>query len=69
MIYTTKLKNYLMAEITRYTLVKAGFTVSDPVLLDVMDKSWKLANDLKDNGYTTEMLLEITNKYLDKIGE
>ena len=65
--YSTKLKNYLTAEICRFSLLKAGFTISDPVLEDAMDKSWKLFKDLKSQGYTVEELSQITNNYLNKI--
>ena len=67
--YSTKLKNYLMAEITRYILCKADFTISDPLWQDVIDKSWKLQKDLRKSGMNTDEILEIINKYLDKIDE
>lgn len=67
--YSTKFKNYLMAEITRYTLCKAGFTISDPLLQDVMDKAFNLQKDLIKSGMPLDEILEIENKYLDKIDE
>ena len=67
--YPVKLKNYLMAEITRYTLIKAGFTISDPLLQDVMDKAFNLQKDLIKAGITIDEILEIENKYLNKIDE
>ena len=65
--YPVKLKNYLMAEITRYTLIKAGFTISDPLLQDVMDKAFNLQKDLIKSGIPLNEILKIENKYLDKI--
>lgn len=65
--YPVKLKNYLMAEITRYTLIKAGFTISDPLLQDVMDKAFNLQKDLIKSGMPLNEILKIENKYLDKI--
>lgn len=67
--YSTKLKNYLMAEVTRYILYKADFTISDPLLQGVIDKSFNLQNDLRKSGMTNEEILEIQNKYLSKIDE
>lgn len=67
--YSTKLKNYLVAEITRYVLCKAGFTISDPLFDDVVDKSFNLEKDLSKSGMAIEEILEIQNKYLNKIGE
>lgn len=67
--YSVKFKNYLMAEITRYTLIKAGFTISDPLLQDVMDKAFNLQKDLIKSGTPLEEILEIENKYLNKIDE
>ena len=67
--YPTKLKNYLMAEITRYTLGVSGFTISDPLLQDAIDKSYNLQKDLLKSGMTVEEMLEIQNKYLRKIDE
>ena len=67
--YPTKLKNYLMAEITRYALGISGFTISDPLLQDAIDKSYKLQKDLIKSGMTVEEMLEIQNKYLRKIDE
>lgn len=65
--YPVKFKNYLMAEITRYTLIKAGFTISDPLLQDVMDKAFNLQKDLIKSGMPLNEILKIENKYLDKI--
>lgn len=65
--YPVKLKNYLMAEITRYTLIKAGFTISDPLLQDAMDKAFNLQKDLIKSGIPLNEILKIENKYLDKI--
>ena len=67
--YPTKLKNYLMAEITRYVLGISGFTISDPLLQDAIDKSYNLQKDLLKSGMTVEEMLEIQNKYLRKIDE
>ena len=67
--YPVKLKNYLMAEITRYTLIKAGFTISDPLLQDAMDKAFNLQKDLKKSDMTINETLVIENKYLDKTDE
>ena len=67
--YSTKLKNYLMAEITRYTLCKAGFTISDTLLQDAMDKAFNLQKDLIKSGMPLDEILEIENKYLYKIDE
>ena len=67
--YPTKLKNYLMAEITRYILSVSGFTISDPLLQDAIDKSYNLQKDLRKSGMTVEEMLEIQNKYLRKIDE
>ena len=65
--YPTKLKNYLMAEITRYVLAISGFTISDPLLQDAIDKSYNLQKDLLKSGMTVEEMLQIQNKYLRKI--
>ena len=67
--YPTKLKNYLMAEITRYILCISGCTISDPLLQDAIDKSYNLQKDLRKSGMTVEEMLEIQNKYLRKIDE
>ena len=67
--YPTKLKNYLMAEITRYTLGILGFTISDPLLQDAIDKSYKLQKDLIKSGMNTDEMIQIQNKYLNKIDE
>lgn len=67
--YPTKLKNYLMAEITRYVLGISGFTISDPLLQDAIDKSYNLQKDLLKSDMTVEEMLEIQNKYLRKIDE
>ena len=67
--YPIKLKNYLMAEITRYVLAISGFTISDPLLQDAIDKSYNLQKDLLKSGMTNEEMLEIQNKYLSKIDE
>ena len=67
--YPTKLKNYLIAEITRYILCKADFKISDPLLNDVVDKSFNLEKDLSKSGMNIDEILEIQNKYLNKIDE
>lgn len=67
--YSTKLNNYLMAEITRYILYKSGFTISDPLFQNVMDKSSNLQKDLRKSGMTINEILEIQNEYLNKIDE
>ena len=65
--YPTKLKNYLMAEITRYILCMSGFTISDPLVQDAIDKSYNLQKDLLKSGMTNEEMIQIQNKYLNKI--
>ena len=67
--YPTKLKNYLMAEITRYVLGISGFTISDPLLQDAIDKSYNLQKDLIKSGMTPDEMIQIQNKYLNKIDE
>ena len=65
--YPTKLKNYLMAEITRYVQGISGFTMSDPLLQEAIDKSYNLQKDLIKSGMTTDEMIQIQNKYLNKI--
>ena len=65
--YPTKLKNYLMAEITRYVLCISGFTISDSLLQDAIDKSYNLQKDLIKSGITNDEMIQIQNKYLRKI--
>ena len=67
--YPTKLKNYLMTEITRYVLAISGFTISDPLLQDAIDKSYNLQKDLLKSGMTNDEMIQIQNKYLNKIDE
>lgn len=67
--YPTKLKNYLMAEITRYILYMSGFTISDPLLQEAIDKSYNLQKDLLKSGMTNDEMIQIQNKYLNKIDE
>lgn len=65
--YSVKLRNYLMAEITRYTLLKAGFTISDQLFQDAMEKAFNLQKDLIKSGMPLDEMLEIETKYLNKI--
>lgn len=65
--HPTKLKNYLMAEITRYVLAISGFTISDPLVQDAIDKSYNLQKDLLKSGMTNDEMIQIQNKYLNKI--
>lgn len=67
--YSARLKNYLMAEITRYILCKSDFTLSDPLFQEAIDKSFNLQKELRKSGMTTEEILEIQNEYLNKIDE